>query len=142
MENGWALLHKCGPALLIALVSSLPTSYGLGTMKVETLDLLPDRALDLLIYSFDPSPEVMALIKLMRTDPDRFPPEVIERLSRNDENDAPCMSYEEAEVMRRSQSVTTAQETLAVSLEIKHALGRMREEQQEQAAKPKRGFFG
>lgn len=142
MEKGWALMQKCGPALMMSLVCSLPTSYGLGTMKVETLALLPERALDFLVYSFDPSPEVIALIKLMRTNPDRFPPEVIKNLGQNDENEGPCMSDQEVEVMRRSRSVTTAHETLAVALEIKHALGRMREEQQEQAAKPKRGFFG
>ncbi len=142
MEKGWALLHKCGPALLTVMVSSLPTSYGLGGMKVEDLAALPERALGYLIYLYDPSPEVVALIMLMRSNPERFPSEVIKSLNRKEENsDGQDISVERIEVMRRSQSVTKSQETLEVVLEIKQTLAELQEEQKEQMAKPKRGFF-
>lgn len=142
METGWNLIKRAGPRLQGQLYWTMPTSFGMGSMKAEDLATVPDRILQWMVTDHNPSPEVAAVQALVKNHPERFSKEVIERMERDD-FEFPNASKEEIADNQRLLAVDPSRQTLEVVLELKRQIKDLKEQLAEvkEAATAKRSFF-
>jgi hypothetical protein len=145
VTNGWALLKgKAGPRLTAQLVWILPVKRGLGSVKAEELASMPERVLSSLLHRRGDEATFLELAELIRKHPERFPPDVVKSLRRDDED---YFTMPDAEV-RAEYGLRNAVDRQAATIEavigIRREVGRLRERVDEvyEAATRKRGFFG
>lgn len=141
IQKGWAVARKAGPVLANVLVSNLPTSHGMTTIEAQELATLPERVLEVLVHDNLERKEVGELMKMMREEPGRFPPKVIESLDRASE----FARYEPEEIQRerRLMSPLAERSILEVVLELQQQVAKLAQQFQEMRDNPpKRGFFG
>ncbi|MBK8527151.1 MAG: hypothetical protein IPL57_08635 [Rubrivivax sp.] len=145
MTDAWALLkHKAGPRLTSQLVYALPVKRGLGTVKAEELAAMPERILRSLLHRQGDGEAFLELAEMIRKEPDRFPPDVVKSLKRDDED---YCSMPDAQA-RVEHGLTNALDRQAATIQlvvgVRREIGRLRErlDQIYEAATRKRGFFG
>ncbi|UUZ68280.1 hypothetical protein LP416_29380 [Polaromonas sp. P2-4] len=146
MQTGWDLIKRAGPCLQGQLYWTMPTAYGLDSMKAEDLATMPDRVMRWMVSHPCPSPEVAAMQALVRSHPERFSKEVVEDLERNDRDafEYRNVSKEEIADNQRLLAVDPSRQTLEVVLELKRQIWDLKAQLAEVkvAASAKRSFFG
>jgi hypothetical protein len=145
MFKGWQLAHVAELGLACALAFTLPTEYGLRTMKPEELATLPHRVFETLLYR-DENPVLEQLFDYVRQHPDRASPETAAALAKHDaDDDRPKYSKVDSDAYRREQAAERGDQTLASVLELQSRLSELHElvkEAVQAAATRKRGIFG
>jgi hypothetical protein len=147
MTDGWALLKgKAGPQVARTLVYVLPVKRGLGRMKAEDLAAMPAQVLQSILFRrLDDHNDTFAeLTDLIRKQPERFPPQVVEQLERQDEMYFSRPNPGEREERARRHAVDRQAAALDTALEIRREVQRLHERlnEVEAVASRKRGFFG
>lgn len=85
IDQGWDVARRAGPALQAFLAGSLPTTLGPSKCSIETLASMPEGVLRRFLYRWEASPEIDAVLRLMREEPSRFPSKVTEALPTADD---------------------------------------------------------
>lgn len=144
VTDGWALLKgKAGPRLTAQLVWILPVKRGLGSVKAEELASMPERVLSVLLHRRGDDATFLELAELMREQPERFPPNVVKSLKRDDEDYFTMPDAEAQTEYRLRNAVDRQAATVEAVIEIRREVGRLRERVDEvyEAATRKRGLF-
>ena len=145
VTNGWALLKgKAGPRLTAQLVWILPVKRGLGSVKADELASMPERVLSALLHRRGDNATFLELAELINKHPERFPPDIVKSLKRDDE-DYYTMPDSEARVEYGLRNAVDRQAAaIEAAIGIRREVGRLRERVDEvyEAATRKRGFFG
>ncbi|MBU9681934.1 hypothetical protein KTF56_03520 [Burkholderia gladioli] len=139
----WNIARTAGPALQRQLAFTLPTRMGLTTMNPDALATMPERVLAALSWRTDGSPEIAALISLIRTNPQRSPEEAVRSVDRTEGVTAP--TDEERRITRDRQALDRPRATLEAVIRVGEKVDGLADQfkqiRQEQLGR-KRGFFG
>ena len=141
VTKAWTVVRKSGPVLASVLVSNLPMAHGTATIEAKDLATMPEHVLELLVHDNLEREEVGELRRMMREQPDRFPPKVIEALDGASE----FGRYEPQQVQRerRLTSPLAEQATLEAVLELQQQVAKLAEQLQDiRENPPRRRFFG
>jgi hypothetical protein len=145
MTNAWALLRgKAGPRLTAQLVYILPVKRGFGTVKADELAAMPEQVLIRLLYRRGDGATFLELAELIRKQPDRFPPDVVKSLKRDDEDYFSMPDENERTEYRLKHALDRQAATIETILLLRREVGRLQErlDQVHEAATRKRGIFG
>lgn len=144
VAHGWALLKgKAGPRLTAQLIWILPVKRGLGSVKADDLASLPEDVLSALLHRRGDDATFLELAELIRKHPERFPPDVVKSLQRDDEDYYTMPTAEARAEYGLRNAVDRQAAVIEAVIGIRREVGQLRERVDEvyEAANRKRGFF-
>ena len=145
VTNAWALLKgKAGPSLTAQLVWLLPVKRGFGSVTADELSSMPDRVLANLLHRRGDGATFVELAELIRRQPERFSPDIVKSLKRDDEDYFPMPDADAMEEHRLTNAVDRQAATVEAVIGLRREIVRLSERVDEvhEAATRKRGFFG
>ena len=145
VSDGWQLLkEKAGRRLTLRLAFVLPTKRGLKTFMASDFVGMPVPVLDALISRRGEDRTCRELADMVRSEPDRFPAEVVKSLNRDDEDYFSMPDANERSEYAMRHAVDRQAATIDAVLDIRGEMRKLQQRLDEihEVASRKRGIFG